>query len=49
MPKFDVHMTVDTSCILEVKQIIGEAFEDYKDNYGIEKLDEFIISAKEIG
>jgi len=46
--EYDIHLTLKTNSMLEPRQIIGEALEDYKENYGISKLDEFIISAKEV-
>jgi len=46
MAKYEIKMTLKTNSILEPRQIIGEALEDYKKNYGITELEEFIIEAK---
>ena len=49
MSKYDIHMTLTTSSVIDPQQIIGEALENYKEAMKIDELGELITGCEGVG
>jgi len=46
--RYEVKLILTTDSILEPEQIVGEAFDDYKENYKIQNLSVFVTEIKPV-